>query len=126
MRHSVVTGRTIYEDARITLSTTSVAFRGYWFPLGVSRTVRIEQLQSAVEHPRGDPDLPRWPRWGRGANGTWFPLEWSRPRRDTAVVMTFLDGRRVAVTPANPQRFLTLLVDLSVPVSRLEPEPPEG
>jgi len=114
MRRSVVTGRTLYEDPRLLLSTAAVTMRGYWPPFATSRTLRLESIARYSQHTRDDPSLRRWPRWGRGGAGTWFPLDRSRPRRDVAVALWHHDGARAVVTPANPVRFIALLGELDV------------
>jgi hypothetical protein len=116
MRRSVVTGRTIYEDSRITLSSVAITLRGYWAPFGLARTFRIEEITGADAHTRDDPAFDTWPRWGRGGKAVWFPLDWSRPRREVAVAIDRADGSRTVVTPANPHRFLALLAELGIPV----------
>jgi hypothetical protein len=116
MRRSVVTGRTVYEDSRITLSSVAITLRGYWAPFGLARTFRITEITGGREHARDDGAFDAWPRWGRRGKAVWFPLDLSRPRRDVAVALERADGSVVVVTPANPQRLLALLSELGIPV----------
>ncbi|HEY8080444.1 MAG TPA: hypothetical protein VIE15_00025 [Acidimicrobiales bacterium] len=111
-----MTGRTIYEDSRMTLSSVAITFRGYWAPFGLSRTFRITEITGLDEHTRNDPAFDAWPRWGKRGKAVWFPLDWSRPRRDVAVALHRANGSTTVVTPANPQRLLALLGELGVPV----------
>ena len=114
MRRSVVMGRTIYEDARLTASTGAITLRGYWLPFGLARTVRIDELVGVSQVARDEGVTRRWPRWGRRRTA-WFPLDWSRPRRNVAVALWRADGRCTVVTPANPGRLVALLDELGVP-----------
>jgi len=124
MRRSVVTGRTIYEDARLTLSTSALTMRGYWLPFALSRTVRFTEITAVNEHERGDESLPAWPRWGRGAKRTWFPLDLTRSRRTVAVALWLDDESRVVITPANPARFIALLAELGLSDAHSQPSEP--
>jgi hypothetical protein len=121
MPRSVVTGRTIYEDSRITVSTAAITLRGYWLPFGLARTIRVAELAGVTQLSRDDPGFAAWPRWGRRGKGTWFPLDVSRPRRDVAVALSSANGTRVVVTPANPARFVSLLAELGIPGAEAPP-----
>ena len=116
MRQRVVTGRTVYEDTRLTLSSAAITIRGYWLPFGITRSIRLDALAKTTLHDRGDATYARWPRWGRGgAPGTWFPFDSSRPRRGVAVALHLSSGKCVVTTPANPTRLASLLSELVVP-----------
>jgi len=117
MARSVITGRTIYEDARVHATTAELTIRGYWLPFGAPRTIPLTALTGVSTMAR-DPERPvRWPRWGRRGSA-WFPLDWSRPRRGVAVALWRGDGRCVVVTPSNPGRLVALLGGLGIPEQR--------
>ncbi len=73
-----------YSDALITVTENTIVFHDYYF-LGVSKTVPFSEIDAITEY---EPDIynGKWPVWGSGSPGVWFPLDWERPKRDRIFV----------------------------------------
>ena len=93
----------LYRDPWITCTETEVVIRGYYFPLGGSKTVPYRDIQSVSSTEIGAL-TGRWRLWGSSSLRRWWHLDLSRPRKETALVLDL--GRRVkaVITPADPAR----------------------
>jgi hypothetical protein len=75
----------LYSDALITIRGNSIVFHDYYF-VGVSKAVLFNEIDAVTEY---EPDIynGKWPVWGSGSPGVWFPLDWERPKRDRIFVV---------------------------------------
>lgn len=104
----VVDSNVIYDDGRVVLDDDALTLRRYYFPLGTSRRIRYGEIQGVRARPMG------WLTgkgrgWGTARPDYWLPLDLSRWRRSTLLVLDL--GRRVkpAFSPAEPDVVLRLL-----------------
>lgn len=101
---------TLYDDDRVVLDRHGVTLRRYYFPLGRSRLIGYEQIQSIEQHPNSWLAV-RGRLWGTGTPRYWLPLDLGRPWRRTLVVLDVGDRFRPAFTPKDPERVLEILRD---------------
>ena len=74
----------LYSDALVTIRENTILFHDYYF-IGVGKAVSFSEIDAVTEY---EPDIynGKWPVWGSGSPGVWFPLDWERPKRDRIFV----------------------------------------
>jgi hypothetical protein len=80
----------LYKDGLIEITDQELVFRRYYFPFGGRKHIPLSQIES-VRAKQPSISFGSWRIWGGGPR-TWFPLDWSRPRRDT-IFTAILRGR---------------------------------
>lgn len=97
-----------YDDGRAVLDGEGVTLRRYFFPTGRSKHIPYDLIRGVQARPMGWL-TGRGRGWGSAHPGCWLPLDTSRPRKDTLVVLDL--GLRVkpAFSPDDPERVLAVL-----------------
>jgi hypothetical protein len=98
----------LYDDGRVVLDAEGVTLRRYYFPTGKSKRIPYGRLRGVEARPMG------WLTgkgrgWGSAHPRYWLPLDTSRPRKDTLVVLDVGKYVRPAFSPDDPDRVLELL-----------------
>jgi hypothetical protein len=99
---------TLYDDGRIVLDEQGVTLRHYYFPIATSKRVPYDRIRGVEARPMG------WLTgkgrgWGSAHPRYWLPLDASRPRKDTLIVLDIGNYVRPAFSPDDPDRVLELL-----------------
>ena len=98
----------LYDDGRTVLGRNGITLRRYYFPLGTSKHIPYSRIRAVRSRPMG------WLTgkgrgWGSAHPGYWLPLDWSRPRKDTLVVLDLGGYVKPAFSPDDPDRVLKIL-----------------
>jgi hypothetical protein len=98
----------VYDDGRAMLDGEGVTLRRYYFPTGRSKRIPYRRIREARARPTG------WltgkgQGWGTAHPGYWLPLDTSRPRKDTLVVLDLGGCVKPAFSPDDPDRVLAIL-----------------
>ena len=76
----------LYQDPWIRCDKTTLTIRGYYFPLGTPKVIVHRDIQAVTPIALG-PWTGSWRIWGTSHPGYWWQLDWSRPRKATALVL---------------------------------------
>lgn len=97
-----------YDDGRALLDRTGITLRHYYFPTGRSKHLPYRKIRDAHARPMSWL-TGRGRLWGSANARDWLPLDLSRPRKRTLVVLDV--GARVqpSFSPDDPERVLALL-----------------
>lgn len=101
-------GDVSYDDGRCVLDGEGVTLRRYYFPLGASKRIPYRHIRWFRAQPMG-----WWTGkgrlWGSAGPGHWLPLDATRPRKSTLIVLDV--GARVqpSFSPDDPERVVRLL-----------------
>jgi hypothetical protein len=101
---------TLYEDPWIRCDETALEIHGYYFPLGTSKLIAYRDIQSVKPIALGLL-TGRWRIWGTSYPGYWWHLDWSRPRKQTALVLDVGRPVRPVITPSDPDRVAAIIQD---------------
>lgn len=87
--------------------------RRYYFPFGTSKRIPYRRIRGVRARPMG------WLTgkgrgWGSARPGYWLPLDGSRPRKDTLVVLDLGGHVKPAFTPDDPDRVLDIVARYTV------------
>jgi hypothetical protein len=98
----------LYDDGRVVLDRAGITLRRYYFPLGTSKRIPYRRIRGVRSRPMG------WLTgkgrgWGSAHPGYWLPLDISRPRKDTLVVLDLGGYVKPAFTPDDVTRVLEIL-----------------
>ncbi|SFE50750.1 hypothetical protein [Blastococcus tunisiensis] len=101
-------GNALYDDGRVCLDAEALTLRRYYFPFATSKRIPYSAIRGVDVRPltwlTGKGRL-----WGSAHPRYWLPLDATRLRKDTAVVLD-LGGRvRPTFTPDDPERVRQLL-----------------
>ena len=105
----------IYQDTTLTLDSTGMTLRRYYFPWAGSKRIdysdirRVECRPLTLRSGKG-----RW--WGTGHPGYWFPLDLKRTGKDKLLVIDVGHRVKPCVSPDQVEEVLDLLRD-RVPVA---------
>lgn len=71
----------IYHDSLVTITADEIVFAQYYFPLHTPKAVRLADIASITVC---EPSIwnGKWRLHGTGNLKTWFPADYSRPKRD--------------------------------------------
>ena len=89
-----MTGRErLYSDDLIELTEEAILFRHYYFPVGGSRSIPLDEIRRIEQ---GAPTLQngQWRLWGTSDFRRWFPLDWRRPKRDAIFFLIRPAGKK--------------------------------
>jgi len=103
-----VTSNVLYDDGKIVLDHEGVTLRRYYFPLGTSKRIWYGQIQQVRTQPMG------WLTgkgrgWGSAHPGYWLPLDVSRPRKSTLIVLEVGGHVKPSFSPDDPEEVLQIL-----------------
>ena len=101
-------GTVLYDDGRCLLDEDGLTLRHYYFPLGTSKRIRYGQIQEFRAQPmtwltgkgRG---------WGTSNPNFWLPLDMTRHRKDTLIVLDVGAHVKPAFSPDEPVEVLRVL-----------------
>lgn len=98
----------VYDDGRAILDGEGVTLRRYYFPTGASKHIPYRKIRDVRARPMG------WLTgkgrgWGTAHPGYWLPLDTSRPRKNTLVVLDLGGKLKPAFSPDDPDRVLAIL-----------------
>ena len=98
----------LYDDGRVCLDREALTLRRYYFPFGTSKRIPYPAIRSVAVLPMtwftGKGRL-----WGTAHPGYWLPLDRTRPRKDTALVLDLGRTVRPTFTPDDPALVQNLL-----------------
>ena len=101
-------GGFLYDDGRVALDEDGVTLRGYYFPFGQSKRILYRSIRGVQTGPltwlTGKGRL-----WGTTSPGYWFPLDMSRPRKSTLVVLDVGGMVKPAFTPEDPAQVRAII-----------------
>jgi hypothetical protein len=92
----------------VLLEEDAVTLRHYYFPFGAARRIPYGRIRRVSAQPMG------WLTgkgrgWGSAHPGYWLPLDLSRPRKSTLLVLDVGGHVKPAFTPDDPEQVLRLL-----------------
>lgn len=93
----------LYQDRWITCEPDRLVIRGYYFPLGTSKVIPYRDIKGINSVPLGA-FTGRWRIWGSSDLRHWYHLDWSRPGKQTALVLDLGSGVQPVITPDDPAR----------------------
>ena len=103
-----VSGEVLYDDGKVLLDREGVTLRRYYFPLGTSRRIPYQRIHTVGARPMG-----WWSGkgrgWGTAHPGYWLPLDLSRARKNTLVVLDLGSRVKPAFSPDDPDQVLEIL-----------------
>ena len=105
-----------YQDNYLTLQDGVLSIRWYYFPIGVSKRIRVSDIRRATRHPMRGPCTGKGRLWG-GMFLHWLHLDWQRHKKHCLFVLDV--GNTCVcptVTPSHPQAFAEALRALHVEV----------
>jgi hypothetical protein len=72
---------TTYSDKLVSISDNEILFEHYYFPTGKKKVVRFNNIERIVVE---KPTIwnGKWRLQGTGNFKTWYPMDYSRPKRD--------------------------------------------
>jgi len=99
----------IYADRLVSISTDSITFFHYYFPIMTSRRVAFADIDHITVY-RATLRTGSWRIWGSGNLRTWFPLDTSRPSCDL-IFCAIVRGRgmNIGFTVENSARVREIL-----------------
>jgi hypothetical protein len=101
-------GKFAYDDGRCVLDEDGLTLRRYYFPVVTSKRIPYSKIQKFDARPMGC-FSGKGRGWGTSNPRYWLPLDMTRPRKNTLIVLDL--GRRVkpVLRPDQPERVLQLL-----------------
>ena len=102
-----------YDDGLVVLDRQAITLRRYHFPSGTAKVIPLSAIRGYRAEPLGML-THRFRIWGSSDLRRWLPLDIGRPMRSTLITLD-LQGSpwpRPAFTPADPEKFQTLLDEL--------------
>lgn len=101
-------GGFLYDDGRVALDESGITLRGYYFPFGQSKHIPYRSIREVRTAPltwlTGKGRL-----WGTTSPAFWFPLDLSRPRKTTLVVLDTGAWVKPAFTPDDPAQVQAII-----------------
>ena len=107
-----------YDDGVLALDGESLVIRGYYFPFGGAKTIRLADVRAVVERPMGR-WTGQWRIWGSSDFRHWWNLDVGRPHKTRAFAIDAGSRTRAAVTPDDPDAFGRALEAAGVAVRRV-------
>ena len=99
----------LYSDGLVKLTEEAICFRHYYFPVGGSKSIplvdviRIEQRSPTLLN-------GKWRLWGTSDFRRWFPVDWSRPKRDAIFFLVRSGGKKsIGFTVKDTREFIEAL-----------------
>jgi len=86
---------TLYKDKLVELSDDCIVLKHYYLPFIGSKRVRFDRIKSLTTE-AADIKSGQYRIWGTRNLMTWFPMDASRPHRDTIFMMS-LTGQRIRI-----------------------------
>ena len=96
----------LYQDQRITCTSSALVIHGYYFPLATAKTVPYDQIRGVEEIELGS---GRWRIWGGSDPRYWFNLDPQRRHKASALVLQLGKTIRPVITPDDPSRVRSIL-----------------
>jgi hypothetical protein len=98
----------LYDDGRVKLDADGVTLRRYYFPIGTKKYIPYRDIRLVEARPmnwltgkgRG---------WGTAHPRYWLPLDTSRPKKDTLVVLDLGKTIKPGFTPDDPDRVVQII-----------------
>jgi hypothetical protein len=100
----------LYEDRWVRCDATTLTIRGYYFPFGTAKVIAYRDIR-AVTPIALDLWSGRWRLWGTSSPRYWFHLDWSRPGKDTALVLDLGRPVQPVITPRDPARVAAIIAE---------------
>ena len=98
----------LYADGRVLLDDEGLTLRRYYFPMGTSKRIRYSQIERVRAQPMGW-FTGKGRGWGSAHPGYWLPLDLTRPRKSTLVVLDLGARVKPSFSPDEPEMVLRLL-----------------
>jgi hypothetical protein len=98
----------LYEDAHVVCDEDGLTIKRYYFPLATEKRIPYADIRRVEEHRMGAL-TGQWRIWGMGPAPYWFHLDWTRPRKDRAIIVDRGSWLKVVVTPDDPEAVLRIL-----------------
>jgi len=97
-----------YDDGLVALDHDGITIRRYYFPFGTSKRIPYARIRNVREWRMG-PFTGKGRLWGSGDLRHWAPLDLKRPSKDKALIFDVGAWVRPVITPADPDRVLSIL-----------------
>jgi hypothetical protein len=97
-----------YDDGLIACTDDGVTIRKYGLTLRPKR-IPYERIRGARQVELRGFRFGRWRIWGSTDLRHWFNLDWRRPRKHSGLVLDVGERMRPVLTPADPQRVVSVL-----------------
>ncbi len=98
----------LYSDKLVEITDEGIRFHVYYFPLG-SKSVAWKDIERVITQP-AFVGTGSWRLWGTSSPRYWFPLDWSRPKRDRVFLLVQKSKRmRIGFTVVDSGRVSELL-----------------
>ena len=98
----------LYEDQWIRCDATTLEVRGYYFPLARSKVIAYRDIRGVTPIRLGAL-TGRWRIWGSSNRRHWWHLDWSRPHKDTALVLDLGTAVQPVITPDDPAQVAAII-----------------
>lgn len=105
-----MTTDTLYDDGRVVLDSRGIILRRYYFPFGTSKRIPYDRIRSVETRPMNWL-TGRGRLWGTAHPRYWLPLDGSRPKKDTLLVLDVGKTVRPAFSPDDPDRVRAILTE---------------
>ncbi len=106
-----------YDDGLVALGHDGITMRRYYFPFGTSKRIPYARIRNVREWRMG-PFTGKGRLWGAGDLRHWTPrtpLDLKRPSKDKALIFDVGAWVRPVITPADPNRVLSILSERTSP-----------
>jgi hypothetical protein len=103
-----VTSNVLYDDGGCVLDEDGLTLRRYYFPFASSKRIRYGRIRNFDARPMG------WLTgkgrgWGTSNPRFWLPLDITRRRKSTLIVLNVAARVKPAFSPDDPDKVLQLL-----------------
>jgi hypothetical protein len=105
----------LYEDRWIRCDATTLVIRGYYFPLGTSKVIAYHDIREVTPIDIGT-WTGKWRIWGASDPRYWWHLDWTRPQKDTALILELGRPVRPVITPDDPALVAGIIEDRRRPL----------
>ena len=103
-----MTGNALYDDGRVCLDGEALTLRRYYFPFAASKRIPYADIRG-IDVRRLTWLTGKGRLWGSAHPRYWLPLDRTRLRKDTALVLDVGGRVRPTFTPDDPAQVTDLL-----------------
>jgi hypothetical protein len=98
----------LYKDRWITCEPDRLVIRGYYFPVGASKSIPYRKI-TGVQKLALTALSGRWRIWGTSNPRYWFNLDPSRPNKQAALILETGGWVRPVITPDDPDKVAAII-----------------
>ncbi len=109
----------IYSDKLVDVDDNGIRIKNYYFPSAKAKFVKFSDIL-IIEKKQPTLRSGKWRYWGTGNFKTWFPLDWSRPKRDCIFFFRPANQKiRIGFTVENTKAFIDAVKSKSIKIENL-------